>query len=98
MNDAISFMYEEPRNQLEKNGSVYTLRLKKRKTVGKGWYNYHRGDIKRGDVYIKFIDDFLNRDEKLERYVKGSGFSSLKEWLKKAKKSRYLYKVRIMEE
>ena len=93
----ISFDYEEPRNYLEKIGFVYTLRLP-RKYIGESWYNYHRGDTKKGDVYIEFIGEFSNREDKLEIYVKNSGFNSLEEWLKKAKKQRYLYKVSLLPE
>ena len=90
----ISFAVEEARAQLEEKGIVYTLRPQYRHT-GKNWYNHFRGDTKKGDVYIKFIGDFSNREEDLEPFVKSSGFDSLKKWLKKAKKSRYLYKVEL---
>lgn len=95
----ISFEVEEAKNYLEKHGFVYTLRLKKRKRVGKGWYNYFRTDVKRGNVFIKFIGNFCTFNRKLEPYVKNSGFNSLEEWLKKAKKANYLnlYKVHIIE-
>lgn len=90
-------MIKESKEQLEKYGIVYTLRPKKRKIIGKSWYNYFRNDIKRGDVYIEFIGDFSYRSSQLEPYVKDSGFNSLKEWLKKAKKNRHLYKVRLLK-
>lgn len=91
----MSFKYEESRNQLENKSFVYTLRPQYRHT-GKNWYNHFRGDTKKGDIHVKFIGDFSNREEDLEPFVKGSGFDSLEKWLKKAKKSRYLYKVRLL--
>ena len=91
----ISFAVKEARTQLEKHGIVYTLRLQYRHT-GKTGYNHFGGDTNKGDVYIKFIGDFSNRKEDLEPFVKGSGFDSLEKWLKKAKKSRFLYKVRLL--
>lgn len=91
----ISFAVEEARTQLEEKGLVYTLRPYIRFRIGKDWYNHFRGDTKKGDVFISFIGDFHRKDDDLERYVKDSGFVSLKKWLKKAKKSRYLYKVML---
>ena len=90
----IIFDYKEPRDYLEKNGFVYTLRSPKRKHVGKDWYNYHRCGIKRGDVDITFIRE-IEDPEELEPFVYNSGFKTLEDWLKKAKKSKYLYWVRI---
>jgi hypothetical protein len=89
-------MVKEAKKQLENKGFVYTLRPLERKHIGKEWYNHYRGDIKRGDVHIQFIGNFLNKESELETYVKNSGFKSLQEWLKKAKKSRYLYKVILL--
>ena len=88
------FAVKESRVYLESNGFVYTLRPYKRKT-GHTWYNYFPNDIRRGDVLVKFVGDFYFYEEKLEQYVKDSGFNSLEEWLKKAKHSRYLFKVVI---
>lgn len=94
---SISFGYLESRSRLEVDGFVYTLRLLRRKRVGACWYNYKRGTEKQGYVYIEFIGNFINRDNELEIYVVDSGFNSLREWLKKAKKSRYLYKVILLK-
>ncbi len=103
----ISFMVKEAREQLENKGVVYTLRPQCRST-GKDWYNYRRGDtIKKGDVmiefigyygsvYIEFAGNYVNRVGDLESFVKDSGFNSLEEWLKKAKKSRFLFKVSLI--
>jgi len=92
----ISFAVEEARTQLEEKGFVYTLRPYYRGKTGKNWYNHFRGDTKKGDVYIKFIKVVMDAKKELELYVKDSGFDSVKKWLKKAKKSRYLYKVRLL--
>lgn len=100
----ISFMVKEAREQLEEHGFVYTLRPQRRNT-GKNWYNYFRGDTKKGDVHIEFIGyyghvqlltEFRDRTQDLEPFVKDSGFNSLEEWLKKAKKSRFLFKVSLI--
>jgi len=97
----ISFMVKEAREQLETKGFVYTLRPQYRNT-GINWYNHFRGDTKKGDVMIEFIGyygytellrGFTDRTPDLEPFVKDSGFDTLEEWLKKAKKSRYLFKV-----
>ncbi len=97
-------MVKEAREHLEEHGFVYTLRPQFRKT-GFNWYNHFRGDTKKGDVHIIFIgyygwtqllSGFRDRTQDLEDFVKESGFNSLEEWLKKAKKSRYLYKVRLI--
>ena len=88
-------MVKEAREQLENNGVVYTLRPQFRKT-GKDWYNYRRGDTKKGEVLVQFIGNYSNKEEQLEPFFKKSGFNSLEEWLKKAKKSRYLYRVTIL--
>ena len=97
-------MVKEARDQLENKGFVYTLRPQFRNT-GKNWYNYSRGGTKKGDVHIEFIGyyghaqflaGFRDRKEYLEEFVKDSGFNSLEEWLKKAKNSRYLYKVKLI--
>ena len=93
----ISFGYIEPRNRLKINGFVYSLRPFKRKRLGFNWYNYYRNGEKQGNVSISFIGDFLDKDQELEEYVKDSGFNSLDEWLKKAKKGRYLYKVILLK-
>lgn len=93
----ISFGYIEPRNRLEINGFVYSLRPFKRKRLGFNWYNYYRNGEKQGDVSISFIGDFLDKDQELEEYVIDSGFNSLGEWLKKAKIGRYLYKVILLK-
>lgn len=96
----ISFEVEEAKNYLEKHGFVYTLRSFKRKRVGVNWYNYFRTDVKHGDVFIEFVGRFCTFNKKLEPYAKDSGFNSLEEWLKKAKKGNYmnLYKVHIIGE
>ena len=93
----ISFGYFEPRNRLENDGFVYSLRPFKRNKLGVNWYNYEKDGEKQGYVHIEFIGNFLNKDKQLEEYVKYSGFNSLDEWLKKAKKGRYLYKVTLLK-
>ena len=89
----ISFMVEEARNHLEKHGLVYTLRPKKRKRVGKDWYNHFRGDTKKGSVFIRYIGNYETRENKLIVKCDYSGFRTVKEWLEKAGDSRFLYRV-----
>ncbi len=90
----ISFMVKEAREHLEEFGFVYTLRPQYRST-GKNEYNYRRGGPDIGDVYIELIGDYTGKENLLEGYVYGSGFNTLKKWLKKAKNSRYLYNVNL---
>ena len=90
----ISFMVKEAREQLEITGSVYTLRPQRRNT-GKNWYNYRRGDTKKGDVNIEFQMEITD-DNQLQWFLPFSGFNTVEEWRKKAKKSRYLYKVELI--
>ena len=87
-------MVKEARDFLENRGYICTLRPQFRNT-GKNWYNYYKGDTPKGDVYIMFIGHYQGREDELEPFVKSSGFNSLEEWLKKAKKSRYLFKVSL---
>jgi len=87
-------MVKEARERLENRGFVFTLRPQFR-TTGKNWYNYRRGYTKKGDVYIIFIGHYKDREDELEPFFKFSGFNSLKYWLKKAKKSRFLFKVSL---
>jgi len=93
----ISFMVEEARKQLEEKDVVYTLRPTMRKRVGYDWYNHFRTDTKKGDVKIEYINNFLGYESMLKYYVRFSGFSSLEEWLEKAGKSRYLYRVILLK-
>ena len=92
----ISFSVKEARNHLEKYGLVYTLRLNKRARVGKDWYNYFRGDTKKGDVFIRYIGNYETIEDKLIVKCGYSGFRTVKEWLEKAGKSRYLYRVTMI--
>ena len=87
-------MVKEARDRLENRNFVFTLRPQFRHT-GKNWYNYFKGDTPKGDVYIMFIGHYQGREDELEPFVKGSGFKTLKDWLKKAKKSRFLFKVSL---
>lgn len=92
----IMFAVKESREQLENNGYVITLREVKRRT-GRNYYNYFRGDKKRGIVSIIYLGNMEGNESNLEIFVKGSGFKTLSEWLEKAKDSRFLYKVKLIE-
>lgn len=91
----ISFMVDKARKHLEEHGFVYTLRPQFRKT-GKNCYNHFRGDTEKGDVYIELVGNYKGKEGLLNGFVYGSGFNTLKEWLEKAKKSRYLYDVKLL--
>lgn len=88
----ISFMVKEARKHLEEYGFVYTLRSHFRST-GKNSYNYFKGDTKKGDVNIRLVGNYTDKENLLEGFVYASGFNTLKKWLEKAKNSRYLYDV-----
>jgi len=92
----IMFAVKEARNQLENKRFVITLRKHRRKT-GRNYYNYYRGDIKRGIVSIIYLSNMEGHEENLKSFVAGSGFKTLEEWLEKAKDARFLYKVKLIE-
>ena len=87
---------------LLKNGFVYTLRLKRKRT-GRDWITDRRGGKKIADVNIEFVSVIrANNINDLEKYVPYSGFKSLDEWLIEAFKLNgslplYLYKVKLEE-
>ncbi|MBA7490889.1 hypothetical protein ES702_01432 [subsurface metagenome] len=100
----ISFSLEKPLNHLLNEGFVYTFRIKKRKRVGRDWFNVGRLQKKKGDCNIYLIGEFNyynNLAEFLYKYIKYSGFDSQIEWVKhivKLNKYRpiingYLYRV-----
>ena len=103
----ISFQLEKPLNHLLKEGFVYTFRIKKRKRIGKDWFNKGRLLKKSGDCNIYLIDEY-NFDMYnipfagfLYKYTLYSGFDSVFEWnrnifiLNKHKQvlKGYLYRV-----
>lgn len=88
-------MVKEAREHLEWFGFVYTLRHQYR-NIGRNEYNYRKGGSKKGDVYIELVGNYTGKENLLEGFVYGSGFKTLKEWLEKAKKSRYLYNVNLI--
>jgi len=85
------------------NGFVYTLRKNKKK-VGKDWITDKRGGKKIENVYIDFIKEITEENiNELEKYVRYSGFSSVKEWLEEAKRLNgdfpyYLNKVSLEDD
>lgn len=90
----IIFDNKKARQFLIDHGYIYTLRLVKRKRVGKDWCNYFRTDKKRHNVFIEF-QGYVDHDGFLSFYRRESGFSSVEEWKKAAKGSRFLYLVSI---
>ena len=91
----ISFMVKEARKHLEEKGFVHTLRPLRKKIFENTWYNYFRGDTKKGDVFIIFIGNFKGRENDLINFSLFSGFDSLEKWLEKAGNNRNLYIVGI---
>jgi hypothetical protein len=97
-NASIYFNIPEPRNQLLKNGIVYTCRHKKR--INTGVTVARRGDFKKF-VKLAIVDvRYIGRVEKsqeLKPYLKESGFETTKEWGSKIKDGLpgHLYKVRL---
>lgn len=91
------FNVPEARTHLLERGFVYTLRPKLRynhKKVGTDTLMYD-GFGDRGTVEYS-LAKFIVKDTELEQYVPWSGFDSLEEWLAKAKESRFLYLVQIV--
>ncbi len=92
----IWFNNDKARAYLLKNKFVYTLRPKMRK-VGREplfWKEFK----KKGMVEVFFIGsiDFMHEID-LNLFADYSGFSSLEEWKKEAKDSKFLYKVELLE-
>jgi len=50
---------------------------------------------KKGMVYVSFVKE-IEVDGELEEFVEDSGFESVEEWRKKAKESRFLYYVMLL--
>lgn len=89
----IWFNNKKARAFLLKNGTVYTLRPKPRRT---GREPLFYGEFKKkGVVSVDFIRE-IRDDNELEEYVKYSGFSTVEAWREKAGKSRFLYKVTVL--
>lgn len=89
------------RKQLLTKGRVYTLRSKpyrgkEKKTKGTDvlMYDVHAS---RGKINFTFLKTIKSPDE-LREYKPQSGFSSVEEWLKAAKKSRHLFLVKMIDE
>lgn len=89
------------RERLLKKGRVYTLRPKpyrgkEKKTQGIDvlMYDVHAS---RGKIKFYFVKTIKSTDE-LREYKPQSGFSSVEEWLKAAKKSRHLFLVKLVDE
>ena len=80
-----------------KNKIVYTLRMKKRKYLGKteirsgSFINFEK--IGKGRVSYVRVN---NNSIELLPYVKQSGFKNVEDWLEKTKGCKYLYKVEVI--
>ena len=99
----ISFSVQEARNQLLKEGIVYTFRWKRRKKTGKDWATDKRNNPKIADVYIEEIGRVRANWNDLEMYATQSGFKDAIQWYLQIQKMPHkggllwgwLYKVTI---
>jgi hypothetical protein len=100
------FAVKEAREQLEKEGIVYTLRPYPRKQLEYDWYNYFRGDTSKGRIFIQYVRTIYDFPYsfpiklELEEFVGESGFKTVSDWLKRVKirdMTVYLYRVRLVE-
>jgi len=84
---------KEARDHLLEKGFVYMLRpIRQRK--GRDMLSWN-GPGKKGMGTIKLVKEIEATDE-LEEFVKESGFSSVADWLEKAKESRFLYRLALI--
>lgn len=90
----IWFNNEKARLFLLSNRYVFTLRPKERKEGVEPlfWDEFK----KKGEVSVDFVKYIINSED-LNKYVNGSGFSSIKHWLKEANGNRFLYYVRLLK-
>jgi len=79
----ISFSVLEARNQLLKNGVVFTYRWNPRKKTGKDWANKKRGTEKIADVFIEDYGERSCDEFSLGLYADKSGFKDVNAWIKK---------------
>ena len=87
------FNVKEAREQLLKDGVVYTLRPKKRRE-GHEVLMYN-GFGKKGDIEVLFIGK-IDTDTDLEGiFLEMSGFTSVEAWRKAAGESSFLYRVEL---
>jgi len=88
----IWFNIKEARQHLLKHKCVYTLRPNLKR---QGQHTLMYDKAKQGRVFLLFLG--IADDEALQRLVHNSGFNTVEEWRKKAKESRYLYRVDLLE-
>lgn len=96
------FEVNEPqvKNELLKKGRVYLLRSKPQRgkeklTEGVEDLAYDNIKAARGKISFKFLKK-IKDDAELIEYICQSGFKSLDEWLRSARKSRNLYIVKLI--
>ena len=88
------FNVKEAREQLLKDGVVYTLRPKKRRE-GHEVLMYN-GFGKKGEIEVLFIGK-VDADVDLEGiFLEMSGFPSIEAWRKAAGDSQFLYRVELL--
>lgn len=92
----IFFNVKEARTQLLRDGVVYTLRPKLRRS-GRDLavYGSYFKNERLGSVMVSFKRKIESPDE-LTEYLPWSGFAKMEDWLAKAKGSVFLYEVRIL--
>lgn len=87
------FNVKEAREFLLKEKFVYTLRPKKRRE-GRDMLSWE-GFGKKGIGMVKFVKEIVD-DGELEKFVKWSGFESVRAWREKAGDSKFLYRVDLL--
>jgi len=92
---------KEAKDFLLSKGFVFSLRPKRRKRDHYNPTGYREvlsydGFGKKGVVFVKFVK-LIKSDDELLPFVKLSGFNDLKEWKEKARDSRFLYLIQLLE-
>jgi len=101
MNAPIYFNIREARNQLLKNGVVYTCKHKKRIKINTGVTIARKGNFKKylelAKVNVQYIGH-IKKPQELKPYFKESGFETVKEWISQIKDGlpAHLYKVNVI--
>jgi len=89
---------KEAREHLLKHDCVFSLRPKRRKRENCVEPLMYDGFGKKGEVWVGYCGEIprWNNHWLLNFFVGQSGFKTSKEWLEKAKDSRYLYFIGLI--
>lgn len=81
----ITFSLEKPLNHLLNTKYIYTFRIKKRKRIGKNWFNDGRLKKKIGNCYISLrdaYDYYLITDKERPVFFIGSKYTVFSQFLR----------------